>query len=198
MAEKFDNKMLMDPKSWAQYRQFVDSKRPISNPYFNDPEYLNLYRQYILSLENFVNAVSEAVGIWQKSNLPGPRRGIDFYKIESLRRFYETDAYKYFTYRQGFKSQLPPETRARAARGYAKDAGAAQWFGNEERVTEKWVTVRKEVEKICDEAWIRYKEAPEPKTMEIKKEVTEALTLAQKTGIDSPAINEMTMELGQW
>jgi len=49
MSEKFDNKMLMDPKSWVQYRQFVNSKRPISNPYFNDPEYLKLYSQYITS-----------------------------------------------------------------------------------------------------------------------------------------------------
>ena len=194
MSEKFDNKMLMDPKRWIQYRQFVDSKRPISNPYLNDPEYLRLYHQYILSLENFVNAVSEALEIFRKSNLPGPRRGIDFYKIESLRRYYEIDAYKYFTYRQGFKSQFPPETRTRFARGYAKDTYAAQWFGNEERATEKWMDTEKEVEKLCEEVWSRYQGAPEPKSNEIKNELLRALELAQKAGVESPTINEMTKE----
>jgi hypothetical protein len=196
MAEKFDNKMLMDPKSWVQYRQFVDSKRPISNPYFNDPEYLRLYSQYITSLKNYTDAILEAIKIYQKSELPGPRRRVDFGKLEKLRRFYEADAYKYFSYRQGFNSPSPPDTHRRAARSYLKDATAPQYFGEDERrAVEKIQAADKEIAKLCEEVWKRYKEASEPKSDEIKKELLEAIALAQLEGIDTPTIREMS-ELG--
>jgi len=82
---------------------------------------LRLYSQYITSLKIFTEAIPEAVEIFKKSDLPGPRRRVDFEKLDRLRRFYEADAYKYFTYRQGFKNPLPPDTHRRAARGYVKD-----------------------------------------------------------------------------
>jgi hypothetical protein len=195
MSEKFDNKMLMDPKSWVQYRQFVDSKRPISNPYFNDPEYLRLYSQYISSLKTFTEAILEAIEIYKKSDLRGPRRQVDFGKLDKLRRFYETDAYKYFTYRQGFKNPLPPDTKKRRARDYLKDAGTASYFGEyEKRAVERLQAADKEIAELCEEVWKRYKEAPEPKSDEIKKELLEALQLAQLDNVDTPTINEMSAE----
>jgi hypothetical protein len=195
MSEKFDNKMLMDPKSWVQYRQFVDSKRPISNPYFNDPEYLRLYSQYITSLKIFTEAILEAVEIFKKSDLRGPRRQVDFEKLDRLRRFYEADAYKYFTYRQGFKIPLPPDTHRRAARGYVKDAVTATYFGEyERRAVEKLQDADKEIAELCEEVWNRYKEAPEPKGDEIKKELLGALELAQSDSVETPTINEMSAE----
>jgi hypothetical protein len=197
MPEKFDNNMLMDPKSWVQYRQFVDSKRPVANPYLNDPEYLKLYRQYIISLETFVKAVCEAVEIFKKSELPGPRHQIDFSTLDSSRRFHERDAYKYFTYRQGFKTQSPPETRSRIARGYVKDAQTAQLFGNEKRSMEKLMDAQKGIEKLCDEILGLYREAPEPKSEEIKGELVEALTLAQQAHAESATVNEMSVEAGR-
>lgn len=195
MAEKFDNKMLMDPKSWVQYRQFVDSKRPISNPYFNDPEYLRLYSQYITSLKILTEAILEAIEIYKRSDLPGPRRRVDFDKLDRLRRFYETDAYKYFTYRQGFNSPLPPDTRKRRARDYLKDAAAPQYFGEDEkRAMEKIQAADKEIAKLCEEVWRQYKEAPEPKSNEIKKELLEAIALAQLDAVETPTISEMSAE----
>lgn len=195
MAEKFDNKMLMDPKSWVQYRQFVDSKRPISNPYFNDPEYLKLYSQYISSLKTFTEAILEAIEIYKKSDLPGPRRQVDYEKLDRLRRFYETDAYKYFSYRQGFKNPRPPDTHRRAARGYVKDAVTASYFGEgERRAVERIQAADKEIAELCEEVWKRYKEAPEPKSDEIKKELLEALELAQSDSVDTPTIREMSAE----
>ena len=197
MSDRLGDKMLMDPKSWIQYRQFVDSQRPIANPYLNDPEYLKLYRQYIVSLEAFVKGVCEAVEIFKKSELPGPRRQIDFNTLDSLRRSYERDAYKYFTYRLGFKSQFPPETRSRIARGYVKDAQTAQLFGNEKRSMEKLMDAQKEIEKLCDEIWGRYREAREPKSEEMKRELVEALTLAQQAQAESATVNEMSVEAGR-
>jgi len=197
MSDRLGARMLMDPKSWIQYRQFVDSQRPIANPYLNDPEYLKLYRQYIVSLEAFVKAVCDAVETYEKSDFPGPRRQIDFNRLDSLRRSYERDAYKYFTYRQGFKTQSPPETRNRVARGYVKDARTAQSFGNEERAIDKLVHGQKEIEKLCEEIWGRYKEAREPRSEEMKRELVQALTLAQEAQAESAAINQMSVEVGR-
>jgi hypothetical protein len=197
MSDRSGARMLMDPKSWIQYRQFVDSQRPIANPYLNDPEYLKLYRQYIISLEAFVKAVCDAVEFHERSDSPGPRRHIDFSRLDSLRRSYEGDAYKYFTYRQGFKTQSPPETRSRVARGYVKDARTAQFFGNEERVIGKLGHARKEIEKLCEEVWKRYREAREPRSEEMKRGLVEALMLAQEAQAESATINQMSVEAGR-
>jgi hypothetical protein len=120
---------------------------------------------------------------------------VDFEKLDRLRRFYEADAYKYFTYRQGFKIPLPPDTHRRAARGYVKDAVTATYFGEyERRAVEKLQDADKEIAELCEEVWNRYKEAPEPKGDEIKKELLGALELAQSDSVETPTINEMSAE----
>ena len=197
MSDRLGARRLMDPKSWIQCRQFVDSQRPIANPYLNDPEYLKLYRQYIVSLEAFVKAVCDAIEMWKRTGLPGPRRQIDFDGLDSLRRSYEGDAYKYFAYRQGFKAPSPPETRSRVARGYVKDARTAQFFGNEERVIGKMVQTQKEIEKLCEEIWKRYRETREPRSEEMKRELVQTLMLAQGAQAESATINEMSVEVGR-
>ena len=133
----------------------------------------------------------------EKSDSPGPRRQIDFNRLDSLRRSYEGDAYKYFAYRQGFKTPSPPETRNRVARGYVKDARTAQFFGNEERVIGKMVHAQKEIEKLCEEIWKRYRETREPRSEEMKRELVQALTLAQEAQAESATINEMSVEVGR-
>jgi hypothetical protein len=62
---------------------------------------------------------------------------------------------------------------------------------------EKLMDAQKEIEKLCDEIWGRYREAREPKSEEMKRELVEALTLAQQARAESATVNEMSVEAGR-
>ena len=71
----------------------------------------------------------------------------------------------------------------------------AIYFGEDERrAVEKLQDADKEIAELCEEVWNRYKEAPEPKSDEIKKELLGALELAQSDNLETPTINEMSAE----
>jgi citrate synthase len=197
MTDHFTSKFITDQRDRMRMALAAGKGGPLSNPYLSDAEYVELYRQYILSLEAYIKAIQEACAIFMKAHLPGPRREIDFYKIESLRRFYETDAYKYFTYRPHIKSPLPPMTRMRVARGYMKDGSFAQLLGNYERAEEKMKQAQDEVTAIVSETWRRYKETPEPKSDAVKRELLNALALAQVSLLEIPLMGEIQGEVNR-
>lgn len=84
MATKFPTILPSDPQARIHYNQF--RKKLIgTNIYLNDPEYLKLMRQYIVSLETYVRNIKEESAFFGKAHLTGPRRQIDFYKLETAR-----------------------------------------------------------------------------------------------------------------
>ncbi len=196
MATKFPTIFPSDLQAKIHYNQF--RKKLIgTNIYLNDPEYLNLMRQYIVSLETYVRNIKEACALFGKAHLPGPRRQIDFYKLETARRFYERDAYRYFSYRPGIKSPLPPPTRRRMARQYMKDAHTAMWFGNVERANDKLTKAQKEVAALLDEVWKRYKASSDQERNSMKGELLEALQIAQYVLSDNHIPLEISEEVGK-
>ncbi len=196
MATKFPTILPSDPQAKIHYNQF--RKKLIgANIYLNDPEYLKLMRQYIVSLETYVRNIKEACALFGKAHLPGPRRQIDFYKLETARRFYERDAYRYFSYRPGIKSPLPPPTRRRMARQYMKDAHTAMSFGNVERANDKLTKAQKEVAALLDEVWKRYKASSDQERNAMKGELLEALQIAQYVLGDNHIPFEISEEVGK-
>ncbi len=196
MATKFPTIFPSDPQAKIHYNQF--RKKLIgTNIYLNDPEYLKLMRQYIVSLETYVRNIKEESALFGKAHLSGPRRQIDFYKLETARRFYERDAYRYFRYRPGIKSPLPPPTRRRMARQYMKDAHTAMSFGNVERANDKLTKAQKDVAALLDEVWKRYKASSDQERNSMKGELLEALQIAQSVLDDNHIPLEISEEVGK-
>jgi len=195
------------------YKQFLKDRKSLSEQLRSDPEFMKLYKQYLISLDVYVKAINEACAVFiretegtdsrdskrglgprdvraqeQKlvlypdlSSAQMPDGGINFYKLETLRRFYERDAYKLFTYRPNIQHPIPPATRRRLVRGYMKDAAGRQWFGDLERSNEKLEAAQKEVEKICEDVLQRYHNSPKPRSEALIKELMEALEITQYT-----------------
>jgi hypothetical protein len=191
MTDHFLSKFILDQRNRIHPDQRGTKAGALRDPYLNDPEYIELYQRYISSMQAFTKAALEAIAIANKSSLPGPRRQPDFYKLDQLRRFFETDAYKYFTYHPNIKGPLPPQTRMRSGRGHLKDATTAQLLSNETKALVDCNRAAEEAITMCREVWERYKESPEPKSDEIKRTLLDAVALVQVFG------DEKTSELGE-
>jgi hypothetical protein len=123
---------------------------------------------------------------------------INFYMIETLRRFYERDAYKLFTYKPHIQSPMPPATRRRMTRGYLKDASFAQWIGKMQRADEKIKDAQREVEDLCKEELVRFRKSPKPKSDASIRKLLKVLALAQYTlPVDSSILAEVHEEANQ-
>jgi len=121
-----------------------------------------------------------------------PDGGINFYKLETLRRFYERDAYKFFTYRPNIQHPIPPTTRRRLVKGYLKDTAGRQLFGDFERSKEKIEAAQKEVEEICKDVLQRYRNSKVPRSEALIKELKKATEIAQYT---LPAESSVRLEI---
>jgi len=120
---------------------------------------------------------------------------INFYQIETLRRFYERDAYKLFTYKPHIQSPMPPATRRRMTRGYLKDVAFAQWIGKMQRADEKIKDAQGEVENLCKEELVRFRKSPKPKSDQSIRDLLRVLALAQYTlSADSSVLEEIEEE----
>lgn len=193
MTRKFPSILPSDPQAKILYDRFRN-KTIAANTYLKDPDYLRLYRQYIVSLEAYARAIKEACAVFAKAHLPGPRRQIDLYKLETARRFYERDSYRFFNYRPHIKGPRRPTTRTRTAKGYMKDAIAGQLFAKDKRVDQMFKQAKEEIEALCRDVWERYKKSPDPKSNEVKNELFKALELAQLSGVDSLTVEEIAEE----
>jgi len=197
MTNHFISKFILDQRNRIHPGQTTGKGGALGDPYLNDPEYLELYQRYISSLEAFTKALLEAIAIMNKSHLPGPRRQVDFYKLDQLRRFYETDAYKYFTYHPHVKGPLPPQTNYRSGRGHLNDAKYAILLGNDTKAVEDWNRAADKAVKICREVWERHQKSPEPKSDALKRELINALALAQVFSLEIPLIDEIQQEINR-
>lgn len=181
----------MDPVDWIRQRLPLNPAAPALHAALSDPEYLRLYQQYITSLESLVREAEVAMSLMSKKDLPGPRRQIDFGRLNMLRRFYERDAFRYFTYRPHIRGPLPPASGRTRARDHARDAVGALWLGEEKRAASDLNDVQREIEALCADVWNRYELSPRPPSVGIIRELITALSLAQSVGLESPVTEQM-------
>jgi hypothetical protein len=64
-----------------------------------------------------------------------------------------------------------------------KDGSAAMLFGNFERANDKLTKAQKEVAALLDEVWKRYQESSDQERDAMKRELKEAIQLAQYAGV---------------
>ena len=181
------------------------------SPFYDDPRFISLYKQYETSLKAFRMAVDEAIRIAQREALPGPRRQVDpgprvnrpsnyldwdpnwnpLNKIKRLRRGLEHDAYKVFTYRGDSSPPVPPATAQRQIAGIFKDAAGSQLFGKDDRSVREMSEIKAAVEKHCRQVWNAYTREPEPKTDRANLTIVRAYVLAQESGFEIEATKLM-------
>lgn len=187
----------MGPVDWIRGHLPLKPAAPASHASLSDPEYVRLYQQYVTSFESFVREVEVAISLMSTKGLPGPRRQIDFGRLNMLRRFYERDAYRYFTYTPHIRGPLPPSTGRSRARGHAKDAAGALQLGDEKRAASDLQRVQQEIEAICAGVWDRYEKGPRPPGEELIRELVRALSLAQFVELESPVVEQMQQAISE-
>ena len=86
------NRLLMNSQEWLRYKQDIENRKRTANKYLADPEYVRLYRQYLISKEAFLKAFSQAMknlhldepvysfDYRDKPLSPGPRRPKPFFE----------------------------------------------------------------------------------------------------------------------
>jgi hypothetical protein len=161
------------------------SKGRSTGPYLRDSDLIRLFEDYEISARVLRQAVNEELAKWVKEgrDVKGgepveivPKKGplgyawpdlltsspgseIDFYRINTFRRFYERSVYKLLTYWHGTKMPLPPETLERELKGLAKDAEFACQVGRTNRVGEDMELARERIRKVAAEVWKAYQDA---------------------------------------
>jgi hypothetical protein len=188
------NRILISPEDLHDYRQYIEQRNKSAQGY-EDPEFMRRFHAYLVSKEAYLREFKKSGDlVMAHFGRPGPRRQVDLYRLNMMRRFFERDAYHYFNYRPHMSMASPFGTTHNVVAGYSKDASIAQLINRDDRANDSFSLVREEVEKHCKEVYDAYQRTDDPIPDSLKYAIVVAAQLVDLSGTDTPNA-QLIMEL---
>ena len=151
------DRILINPADIHTYQEYVRN-RGRSLEAYGDAVFMRLFRAYVTSKEAYVQEYGKASAVVVKNyGRPGPRRQADLAALSTARRFFERDAYNYFSFQPCMTMANPFETTHNIVRGHLKDASIAQQLRDDDRVNQSFQAIAERVEVHCKAVYEAYR-----------------------------------------